>query len=139
MALSEQEQRMLDEIESALYAEDPKFGSAMSARAMSGDRGGSPRGLDIRSTAILVLGLLVLVAGMFLSMHSLWFVALSVVGFAVMFGAGVWAMTGKGKSGMGVSRPRRNAAASRGRGNGGGSRGGGGRLEERFRNRFGNM
>ncbi|WP_448852369.1 DUF3040 domain-containing protein [Corynebacterium sp. 335C] len=141
MALSEQEQRMLDEIESALYAEDPKFGSAMSARAF-GDGGGSPRGFSIRTTALLVLGLVLLIGGMVLSLQSLWFIALSVVGFLVMFGAGVWAMTGSGdgaarRPGRAVRRPGSARAGRTGRSGRGGNGGGG--MEERFRNRFGQM
>lgn len=143
MALSEQEQRMLDEIESALYAEDPKFGSAMSARAF-GDEGGSPRGFSIRTVALMVLGLVLLVGGMALSLTSLWFIGVSIVGFLVMFGAGVWAMTGSRNEGLrgaarvaaGIPSGRRPGGTRRGQGGGNGGSGG---MEERFRNRFGQM
>ena len=96
MALSEQEQRMLAEIESALYAEDPKFGSAMSGKSMGLDSGGTSRGFSPRVIAIIGVGLLLLIGGMALANISLWFVTLSVVGFLAMFGAGVWALTGTG-------------------------------------------
>ena len=96
MGLSEQEQRMLAEIESALYAEDPKFGSAMSGKSMGLDSGGTSRGFSPRVIAIIGVGLLLLIGGMALANISLWFVTLSVVGFLAMFGAGVWALTGSG-------------------------------------------
>lgn len=132
MGLSEQEQRMLAEIESALYAEDPKFGSAMSGKAMGLDSGGAPRGFSPRVIAIIGVGLLLLIGGMALATTSLWFLALSIVGFLAMFGAGVWALTGSsGNSklvpvGAGGPRPRKPRRQS--------SPGGG--MEDRFRGRF---
>ncbi|NUP29404.1 MAG: DUF3040 domain-containing protein, partial [Nocardia sp.] len=59
MPLSEHEQRMLEQIESALYAEDPKFASSV--------RGGRLRTTSSRrrlqAAALFVLGLVLLVAG----------------------------------------------------------------------------
>ena len=59
MPLSEHEQRMLDQIESALYAEDPKFASSV--------RGGNLRAPSTRrrlqGVGLFVLGLAMLVAG----------------------------------------------------------------------------
>ena len=59
MPLSEHEQRMLDQIESALYAEDPKFASNV--------RGGRMRAPSSRrrfqAAALFVLGLVLLIAG----------------------------------------------------------------------------
>ena len=59
MPLSEHEQRMLDQIESALYAEDPKFASTV--------RGGRMRAASSRrrlqAVALFVLGLVLLIAG----------------------------------------------------------------------------
>ena len=75
MGLSEQEQRMLAEIESALYAEDPKFGSAMSGKSMGLESGGTPRGFSPRVIAIIGVGLLLLIGGMALATTSLWFLA----------------------------------------------------------------
>ena len=58
MPLSEHEQRMLDQIESALYAEDPKFASSV--------RGGNLRAPSTRrrlqGVGLFVLGLAMLVA-----------------------------------------------------------------------------
>ncbi len=57
MPLSDHEQRMLDQIESALYAEDPKFASSV--------RGGSLRAPSTRrrlqGAALFVIGLAMLV------------------------------------------------------------------------------
>ncbi|MDY0113432.1 MAG: DUF3040 domain-containing protein [Corynebacterium sp.] len=134
MGLSEQEQRMLAEIESALYAEDPKFGSAMSGKSMGLDSGGSPRGFSPRVIAIIGVGLVLLVGGMALAQTSLWFLAMSIVGFLAMFGAGVWALTGSGDGSKLVSvgadgsragkakKPRRQSPS--------------GGMEDRFRGRF---
>src|SRR5918997_1464143 len=59
MPLSDHEQRMLDQIESALYAEDPKFASSV--------RGGTLRAPSTRrrlqGAALFVIGLALLVAG----------------------------------------------------------------------------
>ena len=59
MPLSDHEQRMLDQIESALYAEDPKFASSV--------RGGTLRAPSTRrrlqGAALFVIGLAMLVAG----------------------------------------------------------------------------
>src|SRR5260370_36576965 len=59
MPLSDHEQRMLDQIESALYAEDPKFASSV--------RGGTLRAPSARrrlqGVALFVIGLAMLVSG----------------------------------------------------------------------------
>ncbi|AYJ32142.1 DUF3040 domain-containing protein [Corynebacterium xerosis] len=136
MGLSEQEQRMLAEIESALYAEDPKFGSAMSGKSMGLDSGGTSRGFSPRVIAIIGVGLLLLIGGMALANISLWFVTLSVVGFLAMFGAGVWALTGSGDGAklvsVGADGSRSSAKSRKPRRQG--SSGGG--MEDRFRGRF---
>lgn len=135
MALSEQEQRMLAEIESALYAEDPKFGSAMSGKSMGLESGGTSRGFSPRVIAIIGVGLLLLIGGMALATTSLWFLALSIVGFLAMFGAGVWALTGSGDGSklvsVGANGPKGTKAKKPRRQ---GSSGGG--MEDRFRGRF---
>lgn len=141
MGLSEQEQRMLDEIESALYAEDPKFGSAMSDRAFSLDgQSSGGRGFSIRVVAVMLVGLVLLVGGVAAASVNAWFIALSIVGFAVMFGAGVWALTGSPSRGeMSVeslskkrNSGRRSVKSSR-------NSGGSSSLESRFRDRFNNQ
>jgi hypothetical protein len=67
MPLSEHEQRLLDQIERALYAEDPKFASNV--------RGARMRGLYHRrrfqGIVLFVLGLLLLVAGVVLPVRPI--------------------------------------------------------------------
>jgi hypothetical protein len=129
MPLSDHEQRMLDQIESALYAEDPKFASSV--------RGGGFRAPTARrrlqGAALFVIGLAMLVSGVAFKATMIGsFPILSVFGFIVMFGGVVYAITGPRLSGRpdhsspGSARQRRN-------------RGGGSftsRMEDRFRRRF---
>ncbi|MBV9514170.1 MAG: DUF3040 domain-containing protein [Mycobacteriaceae bacterium] len=129
MPLSDHEQRMLDEIESALYAEDPKFASSV--------RGGTLRAPTtrrrIQGAALFLIGLAMLVSGVAFKATMIGtFPILSVFGFLVMFGGVVFAITG----------PRMSKTADR---SGSGARqrrvkGGGGsftsRMEDRFRRRF---
>ncbi|GAB2504293.1 hypothetical protein CATRI_08745 [Corynebacterium atrinae] len=128
MSLSEQEQRALREIEQSLLAEDPKFGASVSGDSLFGGGNG---GLTLRGVAIAVVGLLMLIGGVALAAQSLWFIALSVVGFLVMFGAGVWMLRGNGSSTRKESSPKRakKAAAAN-------SSSLGNKMEENFRRRF---
>ena len=92
MPLSDHEQRMLDQIESALYAEDPKFASSV--------RGGGLRAPTARrrlqGAALFVTGLAMLVSGVAFKATMIGsFPILSVVGFIVMFGGVVYAITGR--------------------------------------------
>ena len=75
MPLSEHEQRLLDQIERALYAEDPKFAS--SYRTTDLRRHYSRR--IVRYAVLFVLGLGLLLGGVFTQ-----YVAVGVLGFAVM-------------------------------------------------------
>lgn len=144
MGLSEHEQRMLDEIESALYAEDPKFSSTMAGNAFSfPEEKGAPRGFSIQVIALMLLGLLMLIGGVALFSVSAWFIVLSVAGFGLMFGAGVWALTGAGKQGkgnssQGLSFGKSKPGLAKGRRGVSGGRGSSGdsTLESRFRGRF---
>jgi hypothetical protein len=131
MPLSDHEQRMLDQIESALYAEDPKFASSV--------RGGSLRAPSARrrlqGAVLFLVGLGLLVAGVpFYANVNHAFLIVSVIGFVIMFGGVVFAITGPrvpgGHEGAapepGSARQKRaktnNSFASR--------------MEERFRRRF---
>ncbi len=130
MPLSDHEQRMLDQIESALYAEDPKFASSVRG---TGFRAPSAR-RRLHGGVAFVVGLAMLVCGVaFKATMVTGFPVLSVVGFIVMFGGVVYAITGPRLSG----RPGQAAPASPRR-----TRGGGGsftsRMEDRFRRRFEN-
>ena len=131
MPLSDHEQRMLDQIESALYAEDPKFASSV--------RGGGFRAPTARRRlqggALFVIGLAMLVSGVAFKATMIGnFPILSVFGFIVMFAGVIYAITAprlsrrpdRSGSAPGSARQRRNK--------GGGSFTS--RMEDRFRRRF---
>ncbi|GAS93332.1 transmembrane protein [Mycolicibacterium canariasense] len=132
MPLSDHEQRMLDQIESALYAEDPKFASSV--------RGGTLRAPSTRrrlqGAALFVIGLALLVSGVAFKATMIGsFPVLSVIGFVVMFGGVVFAVTGPR-----VAGPVDKSAPSGGSARGKRGKSGGGsfttRMEDRFRRRF---
>jgi hypothetical protein len=76
--LSEHEQRLLDQIEQALYAEDPKFASAVrSARARS-----HTRRSFVLAIAGVVLGLGMVLVGLITGL-----IVVSVIGFVVVVAA----------------------------------------------------
>ncbi|MGW1048047.1 DUF3040 domain-containing protein [Streptomyces sp. NPDC002521] len=85
MPLSEHEQRMLEQMERALYAEDPKFASALEG---SGLRTYTRRRV-YQAVAGFLVGIALLMAGMVAQL--IW---VSVVGFLVMLGCAVLAVTG---------------------------------------------
>ncbi len=133
MPLSDHEQRMLDQIESALYAEDPKFASSV--------RGGSLRAPSARrrlqGAALFVIGLAMLVSGVAFKATMIGsFPILSVIGFVVMFGGVVFAITGPRASGGRGDRSGAEPGAprqKRAKGSGGSFTS---RMEDRFRRRF---
>ncbi|MCZ9308298.1 DUF3040 domain-containing protein [Corynebacterium uberis] len=132
MSLSEQEQRALREIEQSLLAEDPRF-SAQVQRTVSGHSGSYGSGVTLRGISLIVLGLVMLIGGVALSQHTLWFIALSIAGFIVMFGAGVWMLKGGSDAGAGAAAPtRKSKAATRSSGGSSVSQ----RMEDNFRRRF---
>ena len=116
MPLSEHEQRMLDQIESALYAEDPKFASNV--------RGGRLRGAAGKRRVLAAIGfavgLMLLIAGMLLGKVE-YTVIVGIAGFLLMFGSVVYLfLAGSGRrgpaapSGMTVPSAHRRAARPRG-------------------------
>jgi hypothetical protein len=119
--LSEHEQRLLDEIDQALYAEDPKFASAVrSARAHSRIR---------RSVLLCVLGV-VLGLGLVLVGLLANIIALSVVGFVLLVGAfGYGAQTLRSRGSSTASSPETGPRPAR-------SSGLRSRMEDRLRRRF---
>ncbi len=127
MALSEQEQKLLREIEESLMADDPKFGASV-ASPSAGQGTGSGFCLTMRSLALIVLGLVLLISGVALASESLWFIALSIVGFVVMFIGGVWSLRGPAAD----VAPTRNQKAGPQLNRDGMSS----RMEENFRRRF---
>ncbi|WP_329458293.1 DUF3040 domain-containing protein [Streptomyces sp. NBC_01497] len=85
MPLSEHEQRMLEQMERALYAEDPKFATALEG---SGLRTYTRRRVYQAVVGFLV-GIALLMSGMVA--QQIW---ISVVGFLVMLACAVLAITG---------------------------------------------
>jgi hypothetical protein len=82
--LSEHEQRLLEQMERALYAEDPKFASSL--------RGRDPRSNFRRRMVLAAFGLIV---GVVLLMTGLVakIILVSVIGFLAMLGAAFFAVT----------------------------------------------
>jgi protein-S-isoprenylcysteine O-methyltransferase Ste14 len=126
MPLSEHEQRLFDQIERALYAEDPKFASNL-----RGARLRPSRRRRIQGIALFVLGIALLVCGMLLPLKVFEIPVVSVVGFLMMFAGAVltWAAmrhgdasSGSGKDGREEAKPHRSGFTQR--------------MEERFRKRF---
>ncbi|MFF1547367.1 DUF3040 domain-containing protein [Streptomyces sp. NPDC058291] len=103
MPLSEHEQRMLEQMERALYAEDPKFASALEG---SGLRTYTRRRV-YQAVAGFLVGIALLMAGMVAK--QVW---LSVVGFLVMLGCAVLAVTGWRKAPKPGEQPAAGAAGA---------------------------
>lgn len=130
MPLSEHEQRMLEQIEKALYAEDPKFAHSVRAR--------DPRVHYRRRVILAVIGFLLgvglLVAGVIIK-----YIPMGVAGFLVMLTCAMWALTSwRHMSGLGPRRPPAPAPARKGRRRSRSRPTGQGfmeRLEERWRRR----
>lgn len=123
MPLSEHEQRMLDQIERALYEDDPKFANSVDERRIRRRRP------FIAGIAFLI-GLVCLVSGVILAQDNLGLgVTASVVGFVLMVaGVGLLVFGQPGSrssmaaSGSGAAKkPNSNLSD---------------RMEERFRRRF---
>ena len=88
MPLSEHEQRLLEQIEQSLYAEDPKFARTWRAKNLHNLK----RTRAFRAIAALVLGLAVLLAGVItLPGQTSLGIGLGVGGFLIMLGAGWYA------------------------------------------------
>jgi multisubunit Na+/H+ antiporter MnhB subunit len=121
VTLSEHEQRLLDSIERALYAEDPKFASTVRAT----DLRTHIRRRTRRAALLFGLGIVLLLAGVVVQQP-----ALGIVGFVVMLAGALLFATGY----------RRTGSPSRGRGGRGGPKqkrpGMRERAEERWRKRW---
>jgi hypothetical protein len=128
--LSEHEQRMLDQIEKALYAEDPKFAQSVRAR----DPRVHYRRRMIQAAIGFLLGVGLLLAGVVTK-----YIWMGVAGFLVMLTCAMWALTSwrhmNGSiPGRGPAAPPRPRRRGRGR-NRPASEGFMERLEERWRRR----
>ena len=140
MPLSEHEQRLLDQIERALYAEDPKFASTV----RSTDLRSHMRRRLRRAALVLVLGFGLMLAGVVAQQF-----VVGVAGFVVMLGAlllalSSWKRLGSGPTSAAAPLPGggqtqgprpRSEKPSRSRGSSSDS-GWKGRLEERWKRRW---
>lgn len=125
MPLSEHEQRLLEQIERALYAEDPKFASTV-----RGVRLRRPsRRRRLQGAALFVLGVALLVLGVMVPLKLASIPVVSVFGFLMMFLGALLTLTslrrgGESSGGEGSedAQRRRSSFAQR--------------MEERFRRRF---
>ncbi|PYI38576.1 hypothetical protein CVS30_09615 [Arthrobacter psychrolactophilus] len=121
MPLSEHEQRLLDQLEQQLHAEDPKFAQALSSEAK--------HSMSMRN---VVIGVLIVIVGLVgvLGAVALKILLLGVFGFLVM-GGGVYLALAKSKSASGSQQ------STRAGGNGGAKQKGGfmNGLEEKWEER----
>ena len=147
MPLSEHEQRLLDQIERALYQEDPKFASTVKSTDL---RTHMRRRLR-RAAFVLVLGFAILLTGL-IAFSGLTSTVVGVTGFVVMVGALLLAMTAwkrlqpgspelrvvDAPEGAARTRPARKPKQRRPSGGSSGSGGGSmkDRLEERWNRRW---
>lgn len=84
MPLSEHEQRVLEQMEHALYAEDPRFASNLKKSTPQGPS----RRRALLGVVLAVIGLGLVLLGVFLS--QIW---LGGIGFGAMVLGGVWAFS----------------------------------------------
>jgi Protein of unknown function (DUF3040) len=110
--LSEHEQRMLEQMERALYAEDPKFATALEGSELRK----YTRRRVYQAVAGFLVGIVLLMAGMVA--QQIW---VSVVGFLVMLGCAVLAVTGWRKAPKNGEQQEQGAGAQGGSGGGGAS------------------
>lgn len=103
MPLSEHEQRLLDQLEQQLHAEDPKFANALSS---SPARSMSTRNVVI-GVLVMIVGLLVLLGGVATQL-----LVVGILGFLIM-GGGVYLAVSKAKfSGEGPATSKDGAGSA---------------------------
>jgi len=124
--LSEHEQRLLEQMERALYAEDPKFASSLQRPSLSS----ASKGRLSVGVLVLLAGLGLLVTGVAVKIAPI-----GVVGFIAMLAGVVIALTGaqgeQSDSGV-TSGGTPTAPQQPGKADGGGFMG---RMEDRWRHR----
>ncbi|XVQ88823.1 DUF3040 domain-containing protein [Microbispora siamensis] len=105
MPLSEHEQRLLDQIEQALYAEDPKWANTV---RISDPRSHYKRRL-VKASIGFALGVVLLMVGVVAA--QIW---LGAAGFVVMLATCLWGLSSwKRMNGFGDSPPSRNRSGRR--------------------------
>jgi hypothetical protein len=105
--LSEHEQRLLEQIEQALYAEDPKFARSWRVR----DLRSLQRVRAIRAALLVVVGLGLLVAGVVVEgTNTVVGVALGVGGFLFMLGGAWLALSPRSRQSAPTAKPAKARA-----------------------------
>ena len=129
MALSEEEQRRLEQLEALLSEDDPKLAHTL--------RGTSrPMVVNGKRLAISIAGFVAGIALLLIGMQWGWFI--SVIGFVAMFAAAAWFVLGRGGDGQPhrePSKPASYSATRTHRGNADSSSAFMDRLEERWKRR----
>jgi len=127
--LSEHEQRQLEQIEQALYAEHPRFAKAV--------RSADPR-VHYKRRLVYAVVLFLIGVGLLPAGVST-YIAISIVGFVIMLASCYWAaMSYRRMNGMATGRIQLKERRKARKDKGGGRRSGGGlgdRLDERWRRR----
>ena len=124
MPLSEHEQRLLEQIEQALYAEDPKFAHSWRTKNLRGMQ----RVRLVRAVVVFVVGLALLLGGVVTQASSTVLgIGLGVAGFLCMLGGAWLAMSARPRPA--TVNPERRSRPARSR------RSIVGRLEERWQRR----
>ena len=103
MPLSDHEQKLLAQMEQALYAEDPKFATTLTGR----QRGIGSVSRALVAVASVAVGLTLVIVG--ISIDQLW---VSVIGFVVMFGGVVFAVAAPASRTVPADAPTRGGARS---------------------------
>jgi hypothetical protein len=138
--LSEHEQRLLDQIERALYQDDPKFASTVRQTDL---RTHMKRRL-VKAGLVLTVGFGLLLTGVVISQPLVGIAGFGVMVLALLLAMTAWKRMGQGSTAAplqavdprnGGSRPARprSRPSGGGRGSGGGVLG---RLEERWKRRW---
>lgn len=130
MPLSEHEQRLLDQIEQALYAEDPKFASNVRSKRL----GKPTRGRRLQGALLFIVGLALMPLGiMAVSTQVAGVPVLSILGFLMMFFGVLLAVTTvRGDKKHTDDAPDEDSSTGQQTGRSSFAQ----RMEERFRNRF---
>jgi protein-S-isoprenylcysteine O-methyltransferase Ste14 len=127
MPLSEHEQRLLEQIERALYAEDPKFASTVRGAKVRRPS----RRRRLQGAALFLLGLVLLIVGVVVHVRAFEVPVISVFGFLVMFAGAVLAVLGgRNRGSAGGEQSAESASGAAGRNSFTQ------RMEDRFRRRF---
>lgn len=125
MPLSEHEQRLLEQMERALYAEDPKFASSLQRPSIAR----ASRGRVVAGAIVIIAGMALLITGVATKMP--W---VGVIGFLAMLGGVVVAFTGGrgGETAEGGAVPATGGTAKKAPKQSGGFMD---RMEDRWRHR----